>query len=376
MPSYTWTAKNKAGEIVVKEIEAETASAAQAVLLARGYSDLVLKEDDVMATARSGFAKRQDFHGNEIKPTAAARLQHMADPTVTFWDVLRKGIKSDPSVLGLVVLVAAYEFYRGKAALALVALACLLGWFVYLIWRGLPSVYYRKLIGAADWYQWDEVLSLVKTLDRLGCLGLTRIPSSELTRYRAKAFAGTGQLEKALAEYQQCEGKPDCPTWLYKLFVGSLYTGAKQYDRGIEYNLMSLEEKATPTGWADLAYRYARYKRDAVKARHALAEANKSPTTDLVRPFHLRCLGVIGYLEGNYPAAQRDLEQAIQLVENVKWRPYKDGHLAISRAYLCCVLAKLGDFSGAKKCLTLARKYLVATKEDDLLAECRKLVGE
>ena len=376
MPSFTWTAKNKSGEIVIKEIEAETASAAQAVLLARGYSDLVLKEDDVMAVARSGFSKPKDSQGNEIKPTASARLHHMAYPTVTFWDVLRKGIKSDPSVLGLVVLVAAYEFYRGKAPLALLTLACLLGWFFYLIWRGLPSIYYRKLIGAADWSRWGEVLSLVATLDRLGRMGLTKVPSSELTRYRAKAFAGTGQLDKALAEYQQCEGQPDCPTWLYKLFVGSLYTGAKRYDQGIEYNLLSLQEKATPTAWADLAYRYARYKRDAVKARHAMAEANKSPTTELAKPFYLRCLGVIGYLEGNFTAARQDLEQAIQLVENVKWRPYKDGHLAISRAYLCCVLAKLGDFSGAKSCLALATKYLVATKEEELLAECRKLVGE
>jgi tetratricopeptide (TPR) repeat protein len=289
---------------------------------------------------------------------------------------LRKGIKSDPTVLGLVVLVTAYEFYSGKVLLALITLTCLLGWFVYLIWRSLPSIYYRKLILAADWYRWDEVLSLVKTLDRLGRLGLTKIPASELTRHRATAFAGTGQLDKALADYQQCEGQPDCPTWLYRLFVGSLYMGANQHDQGIEYNLLSLKEKSTSAGWADLAYRYARYKRDPVKARNAMAQANKSPVTDLAKPFYLRCTGVIGYLEGNYPTARHDLEQAIQLVENIKWRPYKDGDLAISRAYLCCVLAKLGDFSGAKNCLGLAMKYLVATKEDDLLAECRKLVGK
>jgi len=48
----------------------------------------------------------------------------------------------------------------------------------------------------------------------------------------------------------------------------------------------------------------------------------------------------------------------------------------VARAYLCCVLTKQGDLAGAKKCLALAKEYLVATKEAELLAECRKLLGE
>ena len=92
-----------------------------------------------------------------------------------------------------------------------------------------------------------------------------------------------GRLSEALAEYQQCEGRPDCPSWLYKLFVGSLYTTAKQYDKAIEYNLMSIAEKSTPTAYLDLANRYARYKKDPVMAREAMAEAEKSPIVDLAR---------------------------------------------------------------------------------------------
>ena len=107
-----------------------------------------------------------------------------------------------------------------------------------------------------------------------------------------------------------------------------------------------------------------------------MAEAEKSPLPDFAKPFLIRCQGIIAYLEGNYATAKRDLEIAIERVEKAKGRPYRDGHLGVARAYLCCVLAKQGDLAGAKKCLALANNYLIATKEDELLAECRKLCGE
>jgi tetratricopeptide (TPR) repeat protein len=139
---------------------------------------------------------------------------------------------------------------------------------------------------------------------------------------------------------------------------------------------MAIAEKSNSTAWADLANRYARYKRDPVKAREAMAEADKSPMAEIAKPFRIRCLGIIAYLENDYTTAKRELETAIDLVEKVKWRPFKDGHLNIARAYLCCVLAKQGDLSAASNNLERAREYLVATKEDELLAECRQLIGE
>jgi tetratricopeptide (TPR) repeat protein len=237
-------------------------------------------------------------------------------------------------------------------------------------------VYYHKLIKASDWYRWDEVISLIGTLRAVRKFSVTGVPETELIRNRAKALAGLGRLNEGLAEYKQCEGRPDCPSWLYKLFVASLYTTAKKYDKAIESNLLSIEEKPTPTAWADLSNRYARYKCDPLKARAAMAEADKSPMPDVAKPFRIRCLGIIAYLEGDYSTAKRELETAIELVDKAKSRPFRDGHLNVARAYLCCVLAKQGDLAAAKKNFALAKEYLVATKEDELLAECRQLIGE
>lgn len=377
MPKYTWSAKDKFGQIVVREVTANTSGEAQAMLLADGFSDLKLKEDEIMNVVQAGFSDRPKMFGEELKtPTAKERLDAQNNPVVTFWDVIRKGMWQSKGLVILILLFFAYQVYRGNSISAILLIVGLIVWLIFLIYVGLPSVYYRKLIYAADWSRWNEVLSLVETLKTIGRIGIVKVPATELTRYRAKAFAGMGRLPEGLAEFQQCEGRPDCPSWMYKLFVAGLYTTAKEYDKAIDFNLKALEEHPTSTAWADLSNRYARYKRNPQKARDAMTEADKSPTTDIAKPFRLRCLGIIAYLEGDYVAARQNLETAIKMVENVKWRPFKDGHLNVARAYLCCVLEKQGDLASAKKNFGLAKDYLVATDENELLAECRQATGE
>ena len=376
MTHYVWSATDKSGKRVIREIEAATVEDAKYVLLSQGCSNLELKMDEVVSAALAGFPKRENSFGAEIKVTAEERLKHRDNPTVTYWDALRKGIGR--SYLGFLALIffAVYSGFRREWGYFLLYTVALLAWLAFVLFVGLQSVYHRKLIKAVDWSQWRKVLSLVAALKIIGRFRPVKVPSSELTRYRAKALVGLGNLQEGLAEFKQCQGRPDCPSWLYKLFLGSLYTSAKQYDKAIEYNLASIAEKPTSTAWLELANRYARYKRDPVKARAAMAEAEKSPLSDIAKPFHIRSRGIIAYLEGDYAAAKRDLETDIELVEKAKGRPFRDGHLSVARAYLCCVLARQRDLSAAKKCFALAEKYLFATEEDELLAECRELCGE
>jgi tetratricopeptide (TPR) repeat protein len=376
MTNYVWSATDKSGRKVIKEIEAATAEDARYVLLAQGYTDLELKEDEVASAVLAGFPKRENPVGAEVNVTAADRLKHRNDPTVTWWDALRKGAgRSHLLILGLVGLIVYSGIRREWEHFLLYAIA-LLAWLGFILFVSLPSVYYRKLIKAADWCQWRDVLSLAAILEFIGRFSLVKVPASELTRYRAKALAGTGRLDEALSAYSACEGRPDCPGWLYKMFVGSLYVTARQYDKAIEYNLASIALKPTSTAWLDLANRYARYRRDPGKARAAMAEAEKLLLADIAKPFQIRCQGIIAYLEGDYAAARRYLETAIDLVEKAKGRPYRDGHLSVARGYLCCVLARQGDMPAAKKCFALAKNYLAATEEDELLAECGAMCGQ
>jgi tetratricopeptide (TPR) repeat protein len=361
---------------VVKEITANTAKEAEKTLLDGGYTDLDLREEDIIAAAQAGFSDRPTLFGEEIKVTAEDRLKQYDKASTGFFSCILTGINQSKFLCLLIIGLAIYQGYQEHWASVAILAVGMLAWLAFLTCVSLPSIYYQKLIKASDWSRWEEVLSLVATLKAVGKFSIVKVPATELIRNRAKAFAGQGRIEEALAEFKQCEGRPDCPTWLYKLFVGSLYTTAKQYDKAIEYSLLSIAEKPTPTAWSDLANRYARYQRDTVKAREAMAEADKSPVPEVSKPFRIRCLGIVSYLAGDYGAARRHLETAIEMVDKAKNRPFRDGHLSIARGYLSCVLAKQGDLPAAKTCFAQAKPYLVATKENELLAECRNLIGE
>ena len=374
MTIYVWTAKNQFGHIVVREVAAESAEAAKTILLAQGYSEPVLKEDDIIAAARPGFPEKITVLGEEVKVSLEERIKGYDAPPATFWSSLKQGINE--SKLGCFILIAAAAFagYRGNWTTVVLLMVALVAWLAFILCVCLPSIYYRKLHVASDWNRWNEMLSLVNTLRTIGRFSYIKVPESELIRNRARALTGLGRLDEALAEYNQFEGRPDCPSWLHKLHVGSLYVTAKHFDKAIECNLLSIAEKPTSTAWADLANRYARYQRDPAKARAAMAEADKSPIPEFAKPFRIRCLGIIAYLEGDFASAKRELETAIDMVEKAKGRPFRDGHLAVARAYLGCVLAKQGDSAG-KRHFALAKEYLIATHEDELLAEGRKLMG-
>ena len=141
MTNYVWTARDRTGQKVVKEIQAETAEQAKSILLAGGYSDLELKRDEIMAIVQAGF---------KGKPTSKEWVKHLDDPTVTFWDALRKGIAQTKVECLLLVLLAGYAGYRGHWTSAALTTAALIGWLAFMLCVSLPSIYYRKLIKAVE----------------------------------------------------------------------------------------------------------------------------------------------------------------------------------------------------------------------------------
>jgi len=376
MHTYIWTAKDKSGKPVVREITQNTIEDSKAVLLADGCTELKLMQDEVMGAAAASFSEKCEMFGEKIEVTAEAKARQMGKRSGTLLSVLRQGLAQSKGFSVVIILLGAYQLYRGNTTAAAFMLVALLAWIAFIICVGLPSIYYRKLHTAADWHRWTEVLELVDTLTKLRGIHFIKVPVPELIRYRAKALAGLGNLSMALEEYKKCENQPGCPSWLYKAFVAGLYDTAKQYDKGLEWTWQSIRENPRPTIYLDLANRLVRYKKDTIGAREALAEAEKSTLTEIAKPFHLRCRGILAYLEGDYATAKKELEASRALMLKTPHQPYRDGHISVARAYLCCVLARQGDLSGARKCFDEAKKYLVATGEDELLAECKKAIGE
>jgi tetratricopeptide (TPR) repeat protein len=157
--------------------------------------------------------------------------------------------------------------------------------------------------------------------------------------------------------------------------VAGIYDTAKQHDKALEINLQVIQERPSSSMYLDLANRYVRYKKDPVHAREALASADKEPIPEIAKPFSLRCRGILALLEGELPAAQQNLEAAIQIMERTRHVPFRDGHISVAKAYLCCVLAKQGQLEAARKSYDEARPYLEATGESELIAECEQALG-
>ncbi len=374
MTNYIWKAKNRSGKPVVREVIANTAAESKSLLLADGYTELELFQDDVMAAAIEPMAAAEMF-GERLEVTAEERIKQSTQPQLNWWRALFACVWQSSGLILLLLTLAGFFFYRQNYVWGWSAVGGLLAWLFFITFLSIPSVYYNKLHRAVDWSRWDEVLAIVKLLEVNNEFNFIKVPTVELVRNRAKALAGLGRVEEGLAEYKKCEGQPGCPGWLYKAFVAGIYDTAKQYDKAIEYTVMSLEEKKNPSMYPDLAYRLARFKRDAVNARKAVNEAEKAVLSEIAKPFLLRSRGWVCYLEKNYAEARKAFEEAIEYMERTRNQPFRDGSISVAKAHLACVLAKQGEFDLAKKNFAEAKKYLIAADEKDLLAEYHNTIG-
>ncbi len=373
--NFVWKAKDRFGRPVVREVPAYTAEESRTILTAEGCTELTLVQDEVMAAGTAGMSDKITVMGEEVRVTAQDKVKHFGKPPATFVNVLWQSIGQSKSILLVVLLIAAYEIHE-RTPNALIYLGIgLLAWLAFVVCVSLPRIYYARLHMAATWSRWTEVLEIVATLQRINKFHFIKLPAAELGRHRAQALAGLGKLPEALEEYSHYENQPGCPSWLYKAFVANLYATAKQYDAAIEWNLKSIQEKPTATMYLDLANRYARLKKDPVRARTAIAQAEKGTLTEIAIPYDKRCRGIVAYLEGNWATARQELEISLRMMESTPHVPGRVGTISIAKGYLCCVLARQGEHAAAKKNLEGAREYLVATGEDELLAECEQLVG-
>jgi len=375
MPNFVWTAKDKFGKPVLREMAADTAEQAKDQLLADGCTELELKDNEINDASREGFTAKTIVFGEEVKMTAEERLRHRGKPPMTFSRALREGAFQGKELSLLIILLAFYEGYRGNIFSVILLGVALLLWIAFTICVRLPGIYYAKLNEAKDWNRWKEVLELVETLKKIRRNHFIKIPVVELVRSHAQALAGLGRLSEGLEEFRSCENQPGCPGWLYTAFVAELYQIGKQYDKAIEYKQKAVEQKPIPANWIDLTNYFLRFKKDTGKAREALAQAEKGILTETEKPYLMRCHGILAYLEKNYAMARQELETGLRIVEQ-RHQPFKNGYVNITKGYLCCTLAKQGDLAAAKKYFTEAKEYLIATEETGLIQECKQVLGE
>jgi tetratricopeptide (TPR) repeat protein len=375
MTNYVWRTKDKSGKSVVREVTANTIEESKALLASEGCTDLELFQDEIMAAATEGMDENVTVMGKEINVTAEQRLEQVNKPPLTICSAIRQGVGESKGLTLFMVGLCAFLAYRGYVISALIAGCAILAWVGFMIGVAFPSVNYAKLAKAADWARWKEVLDLVERLERSNKINFIKVPAPELGRFRATALAGLGKVDEAVAGYAQFENQRGCPSWLHKAFLIGIYNVANRHDKALECTRKSLEENPTPVLQLEMANQLARYHNDAAGARAALSEGEKATVPETLKPNIKRTHGIIAYLERDYASAKTELETSIKMMEATPHVPGRDGNIRVARGYLCCVLANLGSFDEARKQYEQAKEYLVATKENDLLAECEKALS-
>jgi hypothetical protein len=129
-----------------------------------------------------------------------------------------------------------------------------------------------------------------------------------------------------------------------------------------------------PEFYLDLAGLYAIRKRDIEKARAALIESERDELPDVMKPHQLLLRGVVANLEGDFPGAQRDLEEALKRMEATRHLPFRARDICGVKAYLSQAMAKQGNFVEAKRYYCAAKPYLAATEERELMTDCEKVL--
>lgn len=284
MTNFIWKGTDKFGKSVVREVMANSIEDSKQRLVSEGCTNLELFQDEIMAAATSGMDDGVTVMGEEVKVTAAQRVEQVNKPPLTIWSGIRQGVGQSKGLTVFMVGLCAFLAYRGYVVSAIIASCALLAWLGF-------------MIGAAL---------------------------------------------------------------------------ANRHDKALECAKKSLEENPTPVMQLELANQLARYHNDATGAGVALREGEKATVPEILKPFVRRIHGVIAYLEKDYASAKTELESSIKMMEATPHVAGRDGNIRVARAYLCCVLVKLGDFVEARKQFEQAKEYLIATKENELLAACEQ----
>lgn len=348
MPIYVWTAQDRSGVKIVREVRADNIESSKKILVDEGCINLALHEDDIIAAAHGGFPDKVQFLGEEITVTGADRLKHMDKPRMSYLQSIRETIADDKGLFLVGISAGAVGLWFGYHFVIWIFVALSLAWISFRVWMSIPMIWFENLNKARDWHRWEEVLSLVRDADSIRKRHFMMVPQVEVTRANAQALVGLGRVEEGIALYQQCEGQPGCPSWMYKAMVGGLYSLARQYHKSVAYSLAAIAENPTPSLFIDLANQYIRLK-DIVNARAALAKAQEGTLVEIAKPFVLRSKGVIAYLEGDHVAAKENLSAALVLHEAAHNQPFRDGNISITRTFLAAVCAKQGDARTARE---------------------------
>ncbi|MCR4410960.1 MAG: hypothetical protein NUV77_00880 [Thermoguttaceae bacterium] len=369
MAEYLLTGRTPEGKKATERVEAASADDAVKTLRDRGYTEIVLHTDDVMAQcAGPGLTNQFITPADHV---VMRRLGQWGYMLFVLAKLYRQGWSLNLLAVGFLVFrrVMAYPW----GFLDVLAIGWLLmPLVVVLVGQFLgPARKYNELIEQVAWGRWEETLRLLPAIR-------SKIPPQEAAVREAQALAGLGRLDEGLAVLQPFAGGNRIPEWMYWGLVADVYLTAQQTDRALE-----AEERAAalapdnPTVLVGLALTVLRFRRDTARARALLQEAKKHQISDVLAPFLEMTEGILAFEEGHAHQAVERLEKALAAATRfVHASPLVGAMIDRMHTYLALAYAGTRDYAAAQRHFAIAEPRLRALRSDDLLRRCRQVLGQ
>jgi tetratricopeptide (TPR) repeat protein len=376
MGEYLFTARNPDGRKVTERLDGESADGVLQTLQERGYSDIVLHNDDVGARrsnqkAVERYISPRDYIGFRTRKGALGNILFTIRKCYQLsWKLLLV-------LVGLLVVRWWYRPLLPWGDLDYVLLTSLLAFLLLfpLVVAPLAEIFgpprkYRLLIAASAWGRWEEVLRRLPAIrDRL-------TPDEEAFR-EAWALTGLGRLDDALRLLEPFADGSRMPQWLYRARLAEVYSIARRTEDVIATHEAAVELAPDKSALLiDLAAALLRYRRDTHRARPMLERARKHAVSDLAAPFLEAAQGMLA-LEQDQPYEARErLERALAGMTAFRNATPLMG-VAIDRvhAYLALAEGALRNWTAAEEHFRQAQPRMRALHWDDLLGRCEKVLG-
>jgi tetratricopeptide (TPR) repeat protein len=369
MPEYLLSARDPKGRKVTECVEADSAEDAVAILREEGYADIVLHTDDVMAAVNP--KRRVSKH---LTPRDLVELRLAKGYFSRALFLLRKlyatGWKSLLLLLVLVVTLAMLRHSWGMLEwLVIGALVFPVPFaLVFALFSGSRS--YDRVLEAASWGRWEEVLELLPRMSK-------RVPPHERALREAQALAGSGRIGEGLALFEPFATNGEIPQWLYWARVAEVYGAARDRSQALVAKEKSLSlAPDNPTILIDVAAAVLWVKGDIRRARELLERAKQYPMVDIAAPFLQTTEALIALETGDAEAARTKLEAALpKAVRLIGGNAV--GRVAIDRihGFLTIAHAQLGNSRLARAHFRRAEPRMRALGWDDLLRRCEHAIG-
>lgn len=384
MPSFYLTATSAEGQRATTKVMASTAAEARETLLERGWSEITIHTDDIMALYE------MEAPGHSLSPDEMIRLGRMTNFQY-FLFLSGKLYRQSPYLNLAAVLALGYGISKpalwstvaGGVALAIPLFLAVAG-----AYGNTAKRQYDALLTAACWFRWDEAERLLRQQT-------ATLPPLEVAYRQSQIVAGRGHIERALRSFSAQIRTAGIPEWFVCSRQADLYltanraawaamersaTSSTNGQTFVDAAINRLTEAVQkwpdqPANLIDLAKLQLKFKQDVVTARQLIYQAQQLVLTELPLLYVTYVNGLID-LEQNkpYDAISKLTEFARQL-QRMAVNPVTDSALDEVRAFLTLAYAAANDTTNAMAQFRICEPRLIALHERELLTRCRNALG-